>query len=90
MRNTWNAILNGGKIMKEVDANSENLKVSFSYPEEFANGTIAFKDISVEWKKYGVYMLVFEINGIESAPTDAIYVRQKSLSFKKLVLNNIN
>jgi len=56
-------------MLKEVDLYAENLKISFTYPEEFADGTLQFKDISIEWKNYGAYMVVFIINGIESEPT---------------------
>ena len=74
MKNTWNAILNGGKIIKAVDRNAENVRVQFSYPEELLDGRMVFKDLSIEWKNYGKYMLVFVINGIESIASDPFEV----------------
>ena len=52
--------------MKAVDKNAENVRVQFSYPEELLDGRMVFKDLAIEWKNYGKYMLVFVINGIES------------------------
>ena len=49
LKNTWNAILNGGKIMKTVKRNAENVRVQFSYPEELLDGRMLFKDLAIEW-----------------------------------------
>jgi hypothetical protein len=47
MKNTWNAILNGGKIVKEVSKSYENFQVSFTYPQERLDGTLEFTDLSI-------------------------------------------
>ena len=40
LSNTWNAIVNGGKIMKAVSQSYENVEVTFSYPQEALDGSL--------------------------------------------------
>lgn len=87
MKNTWNAILNGGKIIKEVDKNYEKLNIKFSYPEEKMDGTLIFKDLSIEWKNTGKFMIVFSVNGIESEPSSEFDVQDQPQTAESYIVS---
>lgn len=48
-----NAVLNGGKLVKNVQNNYEKVNITFSYPQENVDSTIEFKDMKVGFENYG-------------------------------------
>lgn len=51
------------------------MKVEFSNPLEYPNGTLYFGDLGIVFQQPGTYMLIVLINGIESVPSNKIVVQ---------------
>ena len=70
----WNGIINGGKLVSNVDSYAEDVDIDFSYPEETVTGQLHFKDLRIKFTDVGKYVIIFSVDGIESQPSLPIEV----------------
>lgn len=76
--NMWSTISNAGKLKTELKNVDEDLIISFTSPNETSDSLFIFRDLSIEFKYYGKYQLLFMVDGIESPLSGVIEVVRSS------------
>lgn len=83
INNMWSTISNAGKMKSQLKNVDEDLKISFTTPNETSESLFIFRDLSIEFKNYGKYQLMFMVDGIESPLSGVIEVVKNSDTVKK-------
>ena len=76
LTNMWSVVSNAGKLKKEATAPYENLKISFTTPNETSDSLFVFYDISINFQNYGKYQLLLIVDGIESPLSQVVEILQ--------------
>jgi hypothetical protein len=85
---TLSIISSAGRLVKSIQSQDVNAPYGFTYPLEDENGILYFQDVSIMFPDYGLYRVVFIIDGIETPATNIITVGPPGLTIVQKVLNS--
>lgn len=88
LSNMWITVSSSGNLKKETIQTYENLNISFTTPNETAEASFNFFDLSIQFQDYGKYQLMFIVDGIESSLSGIIEITQQPDVVTRINVNN--
>ena len=80
INNLLSTIMNAG--MYAAGGNlGKDFNMTWTYPKEKSGGKLSFKNIKIQWKETGKFMLYFVVDGIESNLAGILDVQEKEKTF---------